>query len=159
MAQPALAAGALGAAQCVVAVTPYVTDEIRRFAHVLLPMGSFAETSGTYVNLAGVWQSQAGVARPVGQSRPGWKIARVLGNLLALEGFDYQSSEQVRDELKASADVAPALSPAHHHVPGALVSVPGGVLVDVPMYRVDAVLRRATSLQGTAIALRPVASW
>ena len=159
MAQPALAAGALGAAQCVVAVTPYVTDEIRRFAHVLLPMGSFAETSGTYVNLAGVWQSQAGVARPVGQSRPGWKIARVLGNLLALEGFDYQSSEQVRDELKASADVAPALSPAHHHVPGALMSVPGGVLVDVPMYRVDAVLRRATSLQGTAIALRPVASW
>jgi len=159
MAQPALAAGALGAAQCVVAVTPYVTDEIRRFAHVLLPMGSFAETSGTYVNLAGVWQSQAGVARPVGQSRPGWKIARVLGNLLALEGFDYQSSEQVRDELKAGADVAPALSPAHHHVPGALVSVPGGVLVDVPMYRVDAVLRRATSLQGTAIALRPVASW
>jgi NADH-quinone oxidoreductase subunit G len=159
MAQPALAGGALGAAQCVVAVTPYVTDEIRRFAHVLLPMGSFAETSGTYVNLAGVWQSQAGVARPVGQSRPGWKIARVLGNLLALEGFDYQSSEQVRDELKASADVAPPLSPAHHHVPGALVSVPGGVLLDVPMYRVDAVLRRATSLQGTAIALRPVASW
>ena len=61
----------------------------------MLPMGTFAETSGTYVNCEGRWQSQAGAATPVGEARPGWKILRVLGNLLNLAGFEYQSSEEV----------------------------------------------------------------
>ena len=53
------------------------------------------------MNAAGVWQSFTGVARPIGESRPAWKVLRVLGNLLDIEGFDYASSEEVRDELKA----------------------------------------------------------
>jgi hypothetical protein len=50
--------------------------------------------------MEGLWQSQAGAALPVGESRPGWKVLRVLGNLLNLSGFEYQSSEDVRDEVR-----------------------------------------------------------
>src|SRR6185437_15193667 len=87
------AARTLAQAELVVAITPFASESLRKTAHVLLPSGSFAETSGTYVNLEGVWQTQTGAAAPVGESRPGWKILRVLGNLLGLAGFDYQSSE------------------------------------------------------------------
>ncbi len=90
----------LRGATYVVAATPYVTEELKSVAHVLLPIGTFAETSGTYVNLEGQWQSFAGAAQPVGESRPGWKVLRVLGNLLGLDGFAEESSEQVRDALR-----------------------------------------------------------
>ena len=61
---------------------------------------AFAETSGTWVNVEGRWQSVPGAARPAGEARPAWKVLRVLGNLLGLHGFDYLSSEEVRDELR-----------------------------------------------------------
>jgi NADH-quinone oxidoreductase subunit G len=159
LALAAAAEAALGSADCVVAVTPYVTDELRRLAHVLLPMGTFAETSGTWVSLEGLWQSQAGAARPLGDARPGWKVLRVLGNLLDVAGFDYQSSEQVRDELRALVDSAPPLVPGSSYVPAPPAHVPGGSVADVPMYRTDAVLRRSAPLQASAIGRRPAASW
>jgi NADH-quinone oxidoreductase subunit G len=90
----------LRAARFVVAATPFVSDELKSVAHVLLPVGTFAETSGTFVNLEGQWQSFAGAVQPVGQSRPGWKVLRVLGNLLNLPGFEALSSEEVRDALR-----------------------------------------------------------
>ena len=65
-----------------VAVTPYASEEILDLASVILPSAVFAETSGTWVNVEGVWQSCAGAARPAGEARPAWKILRVLGNLL-----------------------------------------------------------------------------
>ena len=77
------------------------TRRCKSVAHVLLPIGTFAETSGTYVNLEGLWQSFAGAAKPLGEARPGWKVLRVLGNLLRSADFDYQSSEEVREELRA----------------------------------------------------------
>jgi len=136
----------LARARCVVAVTPYASEEMKRVAHVLLPAGSFAETSGTYVNLEGRWQSQSGVARPLGAARPAWKILRVLGNALDLSGFDYQSSEQVRDELKSRIPAAVSL-PAR----GAPTLAPAASepVVDVPMYQIDPVLRRSGSLLRT----------
>ncbi|MFM7397143.1 MAG: NADH-quinone oxidoreductase subunit NuoG [Gammaproteobacteria bacterium] len=161
MADPALAARALGSAACVVAVTPFVTDEIKKFAHVLLPMGTFAETSGTYVNLEGRWQSQTGLSKPAGEARPGWKILRVLGNQMELAGFDYQSSEEVRDELSRTvAERAGAAAPitlVTEHVP-AIAAIAGSAdldlgSLDVPMYAIDAVLRRSPALQQTTIAL------
>ena len=84
-------------------MTPFVNDALRKVAHVILPIGTFAETSGTYVNIEGLWQSQAGARLPVGESRPGWKVLRVLGNVLNLSGFEYQTSEDVREELRAVA--------------------------------------------------------
>jgi NADH-quinone oxidoreductase subunit G len=154
----ARAQAALARAEQVIAITPYATDELRSLAHVLLPMGSFAETSGTYVSLDGTWQSVPGAARAVGESRPGWKVLRVLGNLTGLDGFDYQSSEDVLAELRARCaavgeGAAPsAFSPVSRTVElaGAAVSV-----VDVPIYRVDALVRRAPALQATRAGLEP----
>ena len=97
------AVGTLAGASCVVAVTPYASEEMRRAATVLLPASTFAETAGTYVNLEGRWQSYTGAAQLLGAARPAWKILRVLGTLLALPRFEYQTSEQVRDELAARA--------------------------------------------------------
>jgi len=143
---------ALGQAELVVAVTPFASETLRKVAHVLLPAGTFAETSGTYVNLEGVWQSQTGAAAPVGESRPGWKILRVLGNLLGLTGFEYQSSEDVRAELAAlvGAPTAHAAAPyTGGHVVAREASPQSAPVVDIPMYQVDALVRRAPSLQKT----------
>jgi NADH-quinone oxidoreductase subunit G len=143
----------LGKAEFVVAVTPYASEEVKRVAHVLLPMGTFAETSGTYVNCEGLWQSQGGAAVPVGESRPGWKILRVLGNLLNLEHCDYQSSEDVLSEVRTlCADVATGSYQGGHAVTprtNRAASGEGAALIDLPMYQTDAVVRRAPSLQRT----------
>ena len=133
-------------ARCVVALSAYASEEMRRAAHILLPAGTFAESSGTYVNLEGRWQSQGGAAKPLGVSRPAWKILRVLGNLLDLPGFDYQSSEQVRDELKSRLEVA---RPPSLHAPAALQAAATDSVLDLPMYQIDPVLRRAAPLLRT----------
>jgi NADH-quinone oxidoreductase subunit G len=143
----------LAKAEFVVAITPFANDQLRQIAHVLLPIGTFAETSGTYVNLEGTWQSQNGAAQPVGEARPGWKVLRVLGNLLNLSGFEYQSSEDVREELRKlcngllTADKAgqPAYKGSHRVAQG----VTGAEVLDLSMYHVDALVRRAPSLQKT----------
>ena len=93
--------GRCGGASFVVAATPYADDTLKSVAHVLLPISTFVETSGTYVNLEGLWQSFAGAAKPLGEARPGWKVLRVLGNLAGVADFEYQSSEEVREELRA----------------------------------------------------------
>jgi NADH-quinone oxidoreductase subunit G len=69
------------------------------YADVLLPIAPFTETSGTFVNAEGRAQSFNGTVKPAGDARPGWKVLRVLGNLLELENFDYETSEAIRDEL------------------------------------------------------------
>jgi len=150
----------LEAAGCVVAVGAYASEQMKQVAHVLLPAGTFAETSGTYVSLEGRWQSHGGAARPLGAARPAWKILRVLGNLLDLQGFDYQSSEQVRDELAARISAAAAAAAAAASVgaapaaptvsgPEPLQPVGCEAVLDVPMYQIDPIVRRAGSLQRT----------
>ena len=142
----------LARAEFVVAITPFASEEVKAIAHVMLPMGTFAESSGTYVNCEGVWQSQAGAAAPLGEARPGWKVLRVLGNLLDLEGFAYQSSEEIRAEVHAAcAGLAPAGYHGTHAVklPANGVPAESAVLMDVPTYQVDALVRRAPSLQRT----------
>jgi NADH-quinone oxidoreductase subunit G len=147
----------LKAAKFVGAITSYVSEPLLQVAHVLLPAGTFAETSGTYVNLEGRWQSFTAAARSQGGSRPAWKILRVLGNLLDFAGFDYQSSEQVREELRGASDAAPRLSYEGGHV--ARGGLPVEALQDVPMYRLDPVLRRAPALQKTRVAQAAGQEW
>jgi NADH-quinone oxidoreductase subunit G len=138
---------ALTGAHRVIALTPFTSATLREVAHVLLPIGTFAETYGTFVNFEGRWQSFAGAATPVGEARPGWKVLRVLGNALALQGFEYQSAEEVRDEVRRAcveplqAAYTGRLEPRATHEPA--------TLVDVPMYQVDGLVRRAPSLQRT----------
>jgi len=139
--------GALRKADCVVALTPYVTNEQLGNATVILPVGTFAETSGTWVNVEGRWQSVPGAARPPGEARPAWKVLRVLGNLLDLAGFDYTSSEEVRDELHRELGAATAAVPESSFAPGRLSAVDS--YRPLGMYRVDAIVRRSRPLQET----------
>ena len=147
------AARTLARSEFVVAITPFASEEVRRIAHVILPIGTFAETSGTYVNCEGLWQSQNGAAAPVDAARPGWKVLRVLGNLLNIAGFDYQSSEDVLAEVRKACQAQPAAEYRGTHA----VSLRGDraagsaadTVTDVPMYQIDALVRRAPSLQKT----------
>jgi NADH-quinone oxidoreductase subunit G len=143
----------LGKQEFVVALTAFDSTALRNAADLLLPVGTFAETSGTYVNVAGTWQSFAGVADPVGQSRPAWKVLRVLGNLIEAPGFDYVTSEDVRNELSAKlGDVEPS-SYSGKTRPAKLNGEDAPEAeIDVPIYSVDALVRRATALQLTVAA-------
>jgi NADH-quinone oxidoreductase subunit G len=144
------ALSALSSSEFVVAATPFASDELRGLASAILPIGTYAETSGTWVNLEGRWQSCAGAARPVGEARPGWKVARVLGNLVGAAGFDYDSPEQVREELRqvATAELRGGYGGAH--VPDAsALGAAGQAFLDVPIYRVDSLVRRSAPLQAT----------
>ena len=152
-----LAAAALARRPFVAALTPYASPDLLEAADLLLPVGTFAETSGTYVNCEGRWQSFGGVASPVGESRPAWKVLRVLGNLLDLDGFEYLSSEAVSDELRSRLG---EIAPDNRYRGTAEVrraSDPGR-RVHVPMYGVDAVVRRAEALQLTREARRDAAA-
>jgi len=140
----------------VVALTPFVSDALFECADLLLPTGTFAETSGTYVNVEGTWQSFAGVATPVGEARPTWKVLRVIGNLIDAPGFDYVSSEDVREEFAAQlGDVSTSNA---YEGNGKLAKPNGGDSpsdeIDVPLYSVDGLVRRATALQLTDEARR-----
>ncbi len=157
---PMLAVGALKQADLVVALTTFKGDSAETYADVLLPTAPFTESSGTYVSTEGRVQSVAGVCRPAGESRPAWKILRVLGNLLSLPGFEYESSEQVRDEMvPAGAVFLEGLSNAVKSGAVALPARGTGLqrIADVPIYFADALVRNAASLQKTRDASFPKA--
>ncbi len=140
----------------VIALTPYVSEALEEAADLLLPIGTFAETSGTWVNVAGTWQSFKGVANPVGEARPGWKVLRVLGNLVQTPDFDYVTSEDVRDELVAALS---NVTPDNAYVGSSRIEKPNGAdapadEIDTPLYSVDGMVRRARALQLTPDARR-----
>ncbi len=143
----------------VVAITPFVSESLLEAADLLLPMGTFAETSGTYVNAAGTWQSFAGVANPVGEARPCWKVLRVLGNLIDAPSFDYVTSEDVLDEFRAQLGNFELNT--IRETPAEIAKANGedapGDEIDTPLYSVDALVRRAPALQRTAAAKRAAA--
>jgi NADH-quinone oxidoreductase subunit G len=146
----ALDARALAAADLVVAITTHLPDSLRGVVDVVLPIGSFAETSGTYVNAEGRWQSWAGAAKLPGESRPGWKVLRVLANLLSLKGIDYNSSDEIRDALKVLCG-SRATTPGRAIAGGAIPSgeIPQGSWVDIPPYQSDMLVRGSEPLQKT----------
>jgi NADH-quinone oxidoreductase subunit G len=147
------AVGKLGEQSFVIALTAFDSEAMRDAADLLLPIGTFAETSGTFVNVAGTWQSFAGVANPVGQSRPAWKVLRVLGNLVEAEGFDYLTSEDVRDEMAAQlGDIEPAAYSGKTKPAKLNGEDDPGAEIDVPIYSVDGLVRRAAALQLTVAA-------
>ncbi len=146
----ATGAEALRKAELLIAVTTHLTEAAKAHAHVVLPAGSFAETSGTYVNIEGRWQSWAGAAKILGEARPAWKVLRVLGNLLALPGFDYASSEEVREALRAQVG-ANAAPDAQGALAGAVLGARAAdaAWMDIPPYRVDALVRGSPALTKT----------
>ena len=153
-ADPAQALAALNQAEMVVVMSPFKHG--LDYADVLLPVAPFTETAGTYVNAEGTVQSFNGVVRPLGDTRPGWKVLRVLGSLLGLPNFEYETSEEVRLAALGDAGVAGRLSNQTSVAPvrAAANAANGGFerLADVPIYHADALVRRAGALHLTAAA-------
>jgi NADH-quinone oxidoreductase subunit G len=143
----------LESAELVVAVTTHLPESLRSSVHVVLPIGSFAETSGTYVNAEGRWQSWAGAAKLPGESRPGWKVLRVLANLLNLHGVDYVSSEEIREALKVLCGARVEASSNGLAAAGAASVTngqrPPGSWVDIPPYQSDTLVRGSEALSKT----------
>ncbi len=146
-ANAAAAAKALDAAEMVVVLSPFKSG--LEYADVLLPVAPFTETSGSFVNAEGRLQSFVGVVRPLAETRPAWKVLRVLGNLLGLPGFDQDSSEQVREQA-LGGDITARLSNAASAAAQA-ASKSEGVerFANLPIYATDALVRNSTSLQLT----------
>ncbi|MGH6609947.1 MAG: molybdopterin-dependent oxidoreductase, partial [Burkholderiaceae bacterium] len=157
VADPARTSEALQAAETVIAFSVYRNGALD-YADVILPIAPFTETAGTFINCEGRAQSFNGTVRPAGESRPGWKVLRVLGNLLQLEGFEYETSEQVKQEA-LPADVSAKLSNDVAMTPAKPSSAADAIerIADVPIYFSDAIVRRSAPLQATHDAKPPKA--
>lgn len=157
---PVAALEAMKQAEFVVALSAYKHSG-QDYADVLLPIAPFTETSGTFINIEGRVQGFHGAVKPLGETRPAWKVLRVLGNLLNLPGFDQDNSEAVRTEalgLDAQASVSKMLN--NRVEPVAIAAAKPEVIErigEVPIYQTDAIVRRAFSLQRTADAIPPAA--
>ncbi|UXU86854.1 NADH-quinone oxidoreductase subunit NuoG [Burkholderia sp. S-53] len=153
-ADPAQALAALNQAEMVVVMSPFKHG--LDYADVLLPVAPFTETAGTFVNAEGTVQSFNGVVRPLGDTRPAWKVLRVLGSLLGLPNFEYETAEEVRVAALGDAGVASRLSNQTSVAPARVAAnaANGGFerLADVPIYHADALVRRAGALHLTAAA-------
>ena len=159
-AHAALARSTLQGAGMVVAMTPF-KSAAAELADVMLPVSPFTETSGTFVNAEGRVQSFHGVVKPLGETRPAWKVLRVLGTMLGLQDFGFETSEDVRNRALGDADALPQrLSNAAPAVELALSPAPTALerIADVPIYATDVLVRRAASLQATRDAALPEAS-
>jgi NADH-quinone oxidoreductase subunit G len=123
---------------------------------VLLPIAPFTETSGTFVSTEGRVQGFHAAVRPLGDARPAWKVLRVLGTMLGLPGFDFESAEQVRDACLAGRDVPTLLSNEIAEV-NAVPQAISGIqrIADVPIYFADPLARRSAPLQKTRDAQAP----
>jgi NADH-quinone oxidoreductase subunit G len=156
-ADPSLARAALQNTECVIALSPF-RSAAAEHAHVVLPVSPFTETAGTFVNCDGHVQAFNGVAPPLGETRPAWKVLRVLGSLIGLEGFAQDSIDAVRRELPAAGAIPGLLSNATSVAigPPAHAEVEPERVADVPMYFADPLVRRAPSLQKTRSAAPPV---
>jgi len=156
---PRAAIKAMGAADLVVAMASY-RSFAADYANVLLPVVPFTETSGTYINCEGRMQSFNGAVKPLGEARPAWKVLRVLGNLMSLPGFDYESTEAIREETCRPEAVAGRLANRLDGISLKFDSPPASGeelqrIADVPIYFGDPIVRRAASLQRTRDALPP----
>ena len=154
---PDVAIDALKSAKLVVAMSAF-KDEVSNYATVMLPISPFSETSGTYINMEGKRQQFGPVAPAKGQSRPAWRLIAALGKLFGFSGFEYESIEKVREALRSVYDDLDANLRKKidiNEMPDALRPIEGiERFADVPMYSVDAVVRRAPALQSTKEAIR-----
>ncbi len=134
----------LAKAEMVVTLSPFKTN--LDISDVLLPIAPFTETSGTFVNAEGRAQSFHAVVKPLADTRPAWKVLRVLGNLLDLDGFDFEASIDVLQKVNLSADRLSNATAALVRYSEANEPAP----VVASIYQLDGLVRRAPSLQMTA---------
>ena len=155
---PRQALAAMRTAEFVVAMSSF-RHRALDYAHVLLPIAPFTETAGSFVSTEGRLQSFVGVVRPLGETRPGWKVLRVLGSLLGVSGFELGSAEEVRAAALHGVDIPARLAntPGAGPVSAVVDAVAIQRIAEVPIHFADALARRALPLQLTADAAAPVA--
>ena len=142
-------------AKMVVTLSPFKAN--LDISDVLLPIAPFTETSGTFVNAEGRVQSFHAVVKPLAETRPAWKVLRVLGNLLDIPGFDFDSSQSVLKDIGALTDSGATfvLSDILNNSTCSKVDLTSTVCMPVTgsIYGLDGIVRRASSLQMTADAV------
>ena len=149
----AAALKALQGAELIVSLSPYARLVGKSQTQIILPVATFAETSGTYVNAEGRWQSFQGASKPFGDARPAWKVLRVLGNLCGVASFEYVSSEEVLAEVQSACGAVRPDNTLDFSQPLTPFQANGLLRVaDVPIYAVDPLVRRARSLQASPLA-------
>ncbi|MGB9128300.1 MAG: NADH-quinone oxidoreductase subunit NuoG [Thiobacillus sp.] len=158
---PVTAMASLDAAEFVVMMSPYKGKSLD-YADVLLPIAPWTETSGTFINTEGRVQSFSAVVKPLGETRPAWKVLRVLGNLLGLSGFDHNDSKDVLRDALGDTPTGNVQGFLSNEVSGVAPAQPQAIaglerVAEVPIYQTDAVVRRSPSLQMTQDAALPVA--
>jgi len=154
-AAPVTMANALKAAEFVVALSAFQTFAID-YANVILPIAPFTETAGTFINTEGTVQKFNGVVKPLGEARPAWKVIRVLGNMLGLDGFEQDNVDAIRNEIAPDLQ-AFVNTKLNNEIRGAVITLPTAAtgierVAEVPIYGADALVRRAPSLQKSADA-------
>ncbi|MCE3268103.1 MAG: NADH-quinone oxidoreductase subunit [Burkholderiales bacterium] len=151
------ALAALKKADTVVVLSPFISEEMKNYADVILPITPFTETAGSYINMEGRWQKFNGVTRPLGDSKPGWKVLRVLANNLNLAGFDYNNIEEVRSELvELNNPKLLELQILTHTFSVTKPEIDSLVRFGIQrIYSGDSITRRAYSLQQTVYAKLP----
>jgi NADH-quinone oxidoreductase subunit G len=159
----ALAKAAMEKAECVVALTAFKSEALEH-ADVLLPIAPFTETSGTFMSMEGRVQSFEAVTKPLGECRPAWKVLRVLANTLGLQGFDFNSSEEVKNAVfggeKPSTVVWRSLNNNMKELVEIEVKIKSAGLQrvgEVPQYESDPIVRRSAPLQKTKYNIKPMA--
>ena len=159
----AAARKAMQQAECVVALTMYKSEHLED-ADVLLPIAPFTETSGTFMSMEGRIQSFAAVTKPLGECRPGWKVLRVLGNTLGLDGFDFDSSEEVKNAIFGGEKPSTVAWRKLNNNLKELVEVEVWIkseglqrIGEVPQYQADPIVRRSPPLQKTKYNIKPMA--
>ncbi len=142
----ARARAALAAAECVVALSAFRSEALD-YAQVILPMAPFTETDGTFVNAEGRWQSFAAAVKPAGETRPGWKILRVLGDLLGVPGEGLDSVAEIRAALGTAAQTQ---SDMHPLALGERAAVTGlERIAEISLADSDSITRRAPPMQAS----------
>jgi len=148
----AAAAQALAKAEMVVTLSPFMAN--MEFSDVLLPIAPWTETPGTFVNAEGRVQSFHAVVKPLGETRPGWKVLRVLGNLAGLPGFDFDSASEVLAAARGAQDnnqpMVQGAALSNRTSAAVDLSAAAGTPATAAIYQLDSVVRRAESLQLTA---------
>ena len=150
----AAAVAALAGAEMVISLSPFKAN--LDCADVLLPIAPFTETPGSFVNAEGRVQSFHAVVKPLGEARPAWKVLRVLGNMLGLPGFEFESAQEVLAAARGPQDVGQAFvqGPRLDNSTAAAIDLAevAGRPATAPIYQLDSIVRRAPSLQLTADA-------
>ncbi len=156
-ADPLAAMASIGKAEFVIVLSPFRTG--LDYASVVLPVGAFTETAGTFVNMEGRAQSFHACVPAPGEARPAWKVLRVLGSMTAPEKFEFESIEQVRNACLDGKDIASRLSNKIDIQRSEKQTPVSGVqrIADVPIYFADPLVRRSKPLQQTRDAQPPKA--